>query len=148
MSGAVMCSPGYMSPEQAAGQPLDVRSDVFSFGIVLHELLTGVRPSSDGNEVRSVQASPALARIITRCLAANPRERFQTMAEVSSTAFISGPNATTASGRTSSRSRTRLRTRLRVRCKSDCRVTRRRPAAIARTSARAGIPPENHRPAK
>jgi serine/threonine protein kinase len=82
IAGAVMGSPGYMSPEQAAGQPLDIRSDVFSFGIVLHELLSGVRASSDADAFRSGQAPPALARIVQRCLAANPRERFQTMAEV------------------------------------------------------------------
>ena len=82
IAGAVLGSPGYMSPEQAAGQPLDIRSDVFSFGIVLHELLSGVRASSDGDAFRSGQAPPALARIVQRCLAANPRERFQTMAEV------------------------------------------------------------------
>jgi serine/threonine-protein kinase len=80
--GAVLGSPGYMSPEQAAGQALDIPSDVFSFGIVLHELLTGVRASNEGDAFRSGQAPPALVRIVKRCLAANPRERFQTMAEV------------------------------------------------------------------
>ena len=82
MAGAVVGSPGYMSPEQAAGQPLDVRSDVFSFGIVFHELLSGVRASGVGDAFRSGQAPPALARIVERCLAADPRDRFQTMAEV------------------------------------------------------------------
>ena len=82
IAGAVLGSPGYMSPEQAAGQPLDIRSDVFSFGIVLHELLSGVRASSDTDAFRSGQVPPALARIVQRCLASNPRERFQTMAEV------------------------------------------------------------------
>ena len=80
--GAVVGTPGYMSPEQAAGKPLDIRSDVFSFGIVLHELLSGVRASGAGDAFRSGQAPPALARIVQRCLADNPRERFQTMAEV------------------------------------------------------------------
>jgi serine/threonine-protein kinase len=82
IAGAVVGSPGYMSPEQAAGKTLDIRSDVFSFGIVLHELLSGVRPSGDGEAFRSGQVPPALARVVQRCLAANPRERFQTMAEV------------------------------------------------------------------
>jgi serine/threonine-protein kinase len=82
IAGAVLGSPGYMSPEQAAGKPVDVRSDVFSFGIVLHELLSGVRASSAADAFQSGQARPALARIVRRCLAANPGERFQTMAEV------------------------------------------------------------------
>jgi serine/threonine-protein kinase len=82
IAGAVVGSPGYMSPEQASGKALDIRSDVFSFGIVLHELLSGVRISSDADAFRSGQAPPALARIVRRCLAADPRERFQTMAEV------------------------------------------------------------------
>jgi serine/threonine-protein kinase len=82
IAGAVVGSPGYMSPEQATGKTLDIRSDVFCFGIVLHELLSGVRPSGDGETFRSGPVPPALARIVRRCLAANPRERFQTMAEV------------------------------------------------------------------
>jgi serine/threonine-protein kinase len=83
VAGAILGSPGYMSPEQAAGQALDVPSDVFSFGIVLHELLSGVRASHEGDAFRSGQAPPpALARIVQRCLAANPRDRFQTMSEV------------------------------------------------------------------
>jgi len=82
IAGAILGSPGYMSPEQLAGQPLDVRSDVFSFGIVLHELLSGVRAASGEDAFRSGQAPPGLARIVQRCMAANPRERFQTMAEV------------------------------------------------------------------
>jgi serine/threonine-protein kinase len=82
LPGAILGSPGYMSPEQAAGKPLDIRSDVFSFGIVLHELLCGARASSDGDVFQSGQAPPALARIVRRCLATDPRDRFQTMAEV------------------------------------------------------------------
>src|SRR5262245_46327689 len=82
IAGAVLGSPGYMSPEQAAGKTLDIRSDVFSFGIVLHELLSGARPSGDGDAFRSSQTLPPLGHIVRRCLAPDPRERFQTMAEV------------------------------------------------------------------
>jgi serine/threonine-protein kinase len=102
VAGAVLGSPGYMSPEQAAGKPIDARSDVFSFGIVLHELLSGVPASADDDAFRSGQVGPALMRVVQRCLAANPRERFQTMAEVravlehSSTALTSAPSGTSA----------------------------------------------------
>jgi serine/threonine-protein kinase len=99
IAGVIMGSPGYMSPEQAAGQPLDVRSDVFSFGIVLHELLAGVRASGDGDAFRSGQAPPpALARIVQRCLAANPRQRFQTMAEVRAVLEHASTEMTSAPG--------------------------------------------------
>ena len=98
IAGAVVGSPGYMSPEQAAGKPLDVRSDVFSFGIVLHELLSGVRASGEGDAFRSGQAPPALARIVQRCLAANPRERFQTMAEVRAVLEHASTELTSAPG--------------------------------------------------
>jgi TolB-like protein/Tfp pilus assembly protein PilF/predicted Ser/Thr protein kinase len=103
IAGAILGSPGYMSPEQAAGKPVDIRSDIFSFGIVLHELLSGVRASSDGDALRSGQAPPALARIVQRCMSVNPRERFQTMADVRavleyvSTELTSAPGAHKAS---------------------------------------------------
>jgi len=99
IAGAILGSPGYMSPEQAAGKPLDIRSDVFSFGIILQELLSGVRASGDGDALQSGQAPPPLARIVQRCMAANPRERFQTMGEVravlehASTELTSAPGA-------------------------------------------------------
>src|SRR5262245_21340294 len=66
IAGVVLGSRGYMSPERASGKALDIPSDVFSFGIVLHELLSGVRASHEGDAVRSGQAGPALTRIIQR----------------------------------------------------------------------------------
>jgi serine/threonine-protein kinase len=91
--GTVVGTAGYMSPEQAQGQSLDARSDVFSFGAVLYEMLSGTRAFGGGStaevlsavlrdEPRPIQAPPALERIVRRCLAKQPGQRFQTMGEL------------------------------------------------------------------
>jgi TolB-like protein len=91
--GAVLGTVGYMSPEQARGQPADVRSDIFSFGAVLYEMLCGSRPFRGDSPAETLTAilrdeppeapeevrrdSPALERIARRCLEKDPEERFQ-----------------------------------------------------------------------
>jgi serine/threonine-protein kinase len=82
-----------MSPEQAEGKPVDVRSDIFSFGAVLYELLSGTRAFGGHTTAQVVSAVlrddppplrvPAnLSRIVSRCLAKRPDQRFQTMTDV------------------------------------------------------------------
>jgi serine/threonine-protein kinase len=89
----VVGTPSYMSPEQIEGKPLDERSDIFSFGAVLYELLSG-RKAFRGESLTAtlaavirddpplLDASPALDRLVRRCLAKDPLARFQNMSDV------------------------------------------------------------------
>jgi eukaryotic-like serine/threonine-protein kinase len=93
VAGAVMGTVAYMSPEQAQGKPADARSDIFSFGLVLYELLSG-RQAFAGNsaietmavivrdEPAPLDAPSKLCDIVTRCLRKSPASRFQTISEV------------------------------------------------------------------
>jgi len=92
-AGAVMGTPAYMAPEQAEGKPMDERSDVFSFGAVLYEMLSGRRAFA-GESLAAIlsavlrddpepfEAPFPLKRVVLRCLKKNPDERFQTITEV------------------------------------------------------------------
>jgi eukaryotic-like serine/threonine-protein kinase len=89
----VVGTAAYMSPEQAEGKPLDVRSDIFSFGTVLYEMLSGMRAFGGNTAAQALSAilrddppplhapSP-LERIVQRCLRKAPAERFATMTEL------------------------------------------------------------------
>jgi eukaryotic-like serine/threonine-protein kinase len=92
-AGAVLGTVAYMSPEQAQGQPADARSDIFSFGLVLYEMLSGSRAfAGDSNfavmtaivkeDPPPLRASPSLEKIVRRCLAKQPGNRLQYMGEV------------------------------------------------------------------
>ncbi len=97
-SGLVMGTVGYMSPEQAGGGRLDFRSDQFSFGLVLYEMVTGKRPFQRGTAVETLvailreQAEPIglknreapapLCWAIERCLAKEPDKRYVSTREL------------------------------------------------------------------
>jgi serine/threonine-protein kinase len=91
--GTVMGTVAYMAPEQAEGRAVDVRADVFSFGAVLYEIISGRaafdRQSTTGtllavlrDDPEPLNTAPALERIVLRCLRKRPEDRFATMAEV------------------------------------------------------------------
>jgi len=90
--GAVLGTVGYMSPEQVRGTAVDHRSDIFSFGAILYELLSGQRAFKKETSAETMAAilredppdlakttpapPPALERIVAHCLEKNPQERF------------------------------------------------------------------------
>jgi serine/threonine protein kinase len=96
--GMVLGTVGYMSPEQVRGLPADHRSDIFSFGVVLHEMLTGRRAFSGDSQADALSAilrdqpppasesnpevPPELDALGQRCLRKRPEERFQTAREL------------------------------------------------------------------
>jgi Tol biopolymer transport system component len=91
--GVVMGTAGYMSPEQVRGGPVDHRSDIFSFGAILYEMLSGQRAFRGDSSVETMNAilkedppelaangrnvPPALDRIVRHCLEKGPAMRFQ-----------------------------------------------------------------------
>jgi Tol biopolymer transport system component len=97
--GTVMGTVGYMSPEQVRGQQVDHRSDIFSFGAILYEMVTGKRAFQGDSgietmnailkedppevEVSQLKVSPALERIVRHCLEKSPANRFQSARDLS-----------------------------------------------------------------
>jgi len=97
--GVVMGTASYMAPEQVRAEGADARSDIFAFGAVLYEMLSGVRAFRRETTAETMtavlrddppelsdpgrQVSPALERIVRRCLEKNPEQRFQSARDLS-----------------------------------------------------------------
>jgi len=113
--GTVMGTVGYMSPEQVRGDATDSRSDIFSFGAILYEMLTGTRAFKAGSSVETMHAilredppeivasdskiSPGAERVMRRCLEKAPEERFQSARDLAfSLESLSGSSRTDALG--------------------------------------------------
>ncbi|MBV8632601.1 MAG: protein kinase, partial [Silvibacterium sp.] len=96
--GIVMGTAGYMSPEQVRGQPVDHRTDIFAFGAILYEMLTGRRAFKRSTSAETMTAilnddppaisqtganvPPALQRVVHRCLEKNPEQRFHSASDL------------------------------------------------------------------
>ena len=92
--GMIVGTPAYMSPEQAEGKKVDARSDIFSFGALLYEMVTGRRAFQGDSRMSTLstvlhqepkplgEAPRDLEKIITRCLRKDPDRRWQAMADL------------------------------------------------------------------
>ncbi len=94
--GVVLGTVGYMSPEQVRGEGADSRSDIFSFGVLLHEMLTGERVFQGNTSVETMTAilnqeapelpetvAPGIQQIVRHCLEKSPENRFQSARDLS-----------------------------------------------------------------
>lgn len=113
--GMVMGTMGYMSPEQLKGRPADHRSDIFAFGAILYEMLSGKRAFRGESMAETMSAilredppdlsetnktvSPALERVVHHCLEKNPEERFHSARDLAF-AIENLSGAATSSGQT------------------------------------------------
>lgn len=111
--GVIVGTVGYMSPEQVRGERVDLRSDIFSFGAILYEMLTGKRAFHGSSAVETMNAilkeeppeltkqnekvSPAIGRIVEHCLEKRVEERFQSARDIAfaieALSGISSPSA-------------------------------------------------------
>jgi serine/threonine protein kinase/dipeptidyl aminopeptidase/acylaminoacyl peptidase len=114
--GTVLGTAGYMSPEQVRGEPADMLSDIFSFGSILYEMVSGQRAFKKNTNAETMTAilheepqelssklgamPPALERIVRHCMEKQPRQRFQSARDIAfdleSLSSVSGTTAATA----------------------------------------------------
>ena len=111
--GMILGTAGYMSPEQVRGKDVDARTDIFAFGAILYEMLSGARAFKGDSSIETMNAilkddppeldtaklqiSPGLERIVRRCLEKEPTRRFDSARDVGfALEAISGSSATSS----------------------------------------------------
>jgi len=161
-TGAILGSPRYISPEQVTGQPVDRRCDIFSLGVVLHELAAGEPPFSAATVTQLMQqiatatppppsaANPAvpamLDLIVARALEKQPNARYQGAAELAADlraclAELGGPAASTAaSGEVTALTAAAAATSMQVDVPLDAAIASVAPAAATAFTATATDP--------
>lgn len=111
--GAIVGTLAYMSPEQAGGRPVDARTDIFSLGVLLYQMLTGCHPFRRGSSLETLSAireaepepptrvapglPPEVERAVLRCLRKEPSQRWQSASDLR--AVLQDLRADTESGR-------------------------------------------------
>jgi Tol biopolymer transport system component len=124
-AGMVMGTASYMAPEQVRGEPADPRTDIFAFGAVLYEMLSGVRAFGRDTTAETMTAvlkddppefsdpahlvSPGMERIVRRCLEKSPEQRFQSARDLSfALSALSGTDSSTITRAAGTPRRTQL----------------------------------------
>jgi eukaryotic-like serine/threonine-protein kinase len=132
--GVILGTVGYMSPEQLRGQTIDCRSDIFSFGAILYEMLTGKRAFRGATQADTISAilkedpenlwelipnaPPATSHIVRHCLEKRPEDRFQTARDL----LFDLSTLSSLSGTTSGRLRAETKTRAELRPRPNRRL--------------------------
>jgi predicted Ser/Thr protein kinase len=107
-AGSMLGTPAYMAPEQLLGQTVDGRADIYAWGILFSEMLTGMHPLQGRGKTNNVHLTGPFATVIARCLHADPNARFATARDLVSelgTGAVSEPGPSSRSDAGSVRSR-------------------------------------------
>ena len=166
-TGEFVGTPGYLSPEVCLGKPVDQRSDIFSLGIVMFEMLTGRMPFTDESplglmlevvkaeipDVREINADvdPEIARILDRMIAKDPAERYQNchelMADLGAHPLVAKGGPITLQPKMSTAAATMIGQKTPVSAQTSLPSTPRTPIGVAQGAAQTRITPLESRAA-
>ncbi|HEV7489681.1 MAG TPA: protein kinase, partial [Rhodanobacteraceae bacterium] len=165
-TGEFVGTPGYLSPEVCLGKPVDQRSDIFSLGIVMFEMLTGRMPFTDESplglmlevvkaeipDVREINADvdPEIARILDRMIAKDPAERYQNchelMADLGAHPLVAKGGPITLQPKMSTAAATMIGQKTPVSAQTSLPSTPRTPIGVAQGAAQTRITPSSLAP--